>query len=180
METRIDFIAEMLKEAEARDEERRVEMDRIKADTMLCAIAVLEAQMNQVQELCDRELKLIEEYRARELARLDKKRSWLAFNLEGFTRSSGEKTVRLPHGTLKLRKGRDRVAVVAMEKFLEVGRRLGLIRKIPESEAPDVQAILRRIQTTGEIPDGVEYIPAETRFSYTINGGSNEPEEREQ
>jgi len=54
---------------------------------MLSAIAVLEGQMNEVQDLCDREVKLIEEYRARELARLDKKRSWLLFNLEGFTRS---------------------------------------------------------------------------------------------
>jgi len=43
------------------------------------------------------------------------------------------------------------VAVVAMEKFLEVGRKLGLIRKVPESETPDVQAILRRIQTIGDI-----------------------------
>ena len=180
METRVDFISEMLAESEARDEQIKVVVDRLRADAMLSAIAVLEGQMNEVQDLCDREVKLIEEYRARELARLDKKRSWLLFNLEGFTRSSREKTIRLPHGTLKLRKGRDRVAVVAMEKFLDVGRKLGLIRKVPESETPDVQAILRRIQTTGDIPDGVEYILGEIRFSYTTNGGSDEPEEREQ
>ncbi len=180
METRIDFIAAMLAESEARDQDRKVEMDRIRADAMLSAIAVIEGQMTEVQDLCDKELKLIEEYRAREFARLDKKSSWLTFNLEGFTKSSGEKTIRLPHGTLKLRKGRGRVAVVVMERFLEVGRKLGLIRRIPESEAPDLQAILRRIQTTGEIPEGVEYIPAEIRFSYTTNGGTNEPEEREQ
>ena len=179
METRVDFIAEMLKESEARDEERKIEMDRLRADEMLAAIAVLEGQMREVQELCEKEAKLIEEYRARELARIDKKRSWLLFNLEGFTRSSGNKTIRLPHGTLKLRKCRDRVVVVAVEKFLEVGRMLGLIRKIPAFEAPDVQAILHRIQTTGDIPDGVEYIPGEIHFSYTINGGSDEPEERE-
>ena len=97
METRVDFISEMLAESEARDEQIKVEMDRLRADAMLSAIAVLEGQMNEVQDLCDREVKLIEEYRARELARLDKKRSWLLFNLEGFTRSSTEKTIRLPH-----------------------------------------------------------------------------------
>jgi hypothetical protein len=178
-EARLDFIEELLRESEAADATMRVEMDRLRADQMLSAVSVLEDQMQDANDLVDKELRLLEEYRSLELARLDKKRSWLLFNLEAFARSTGEKTARFPHGTLKLRKGRDRVAVVAIEKFLEVGPKLGLVRTVPETITPDIQAVLQHIKRTGEIPPGVEYIPAETRFSYSVNGGNDESE-REQ
>jgi hypothetical protein len=177
---RPDFIEELLLQAEQADATKRIEMDQLRADQILSAIGKLEEGMAEVNQLCDKEIKLIEEYRANELARLDKKRSWLAFNLEGFMRTTGDKTLRLPHGTLKLRKGRDRVAVIAMEQFLKIGQKLGLVRTVPESVVPDAQAILQRIKTTGDIPDGVQYIPAEVRFSYTTNGGKDEPAERDE
>jgi hypothetical protein len=99
------------------------------------------------------------------------------WNLEQFMRSTGEKTIRLPRGVLKIRKGRDRVAVVAMELFLKAGQKLGLLRTIPESYSPDVQAILDHVKRTGEIPEGVEFIPAENRFSYTTKGENDEREQ---
>lgn len=178
---RPDFIEELLLQAEQADQEKKIEVDRLRADQLLAAIAVLENQMADVNDLVDKEVRLLEEYRSIELSRLEKKQSWLVFNLDGFMRTSGEKTIRLPHGILKLRKGKDRVAVVAMEKFLAIGKKLGLVRTVPESAAPDIQAILSRIKTTGEIPDGVQFIPAETRFSYTTNGGhADDTEQREQ
>jgi hypothetical protein len=180
MEQRIDFIEELLQQADTADQQKKIEMDRLRADQLLAAIKVLEDQMSDVNELVDKEIKILEEYRANELARLDKKRSWLAFNLEGFMRASGEKTIRLPHGVLTVRKGKDRVAVVAIEKFLAIGKKLGLVRTVPESFAPDVKAILARIKTTGEIPEGVEFIPAEIRFSYTTNGGKDDAEQRDE
>jgi hypothetical protein len=170
MTERIDFIEELLQEAEIADQEKRIEMDRLRADQLLAAVSVLEEQMANVNDLVDKEIRLLEEYRSNELSRLHKKRSWLLFNLEAFARSSGEKTLRLPHGTLKMRKGRDKVAVVAMEDFLKVAGKLGLVRSVPESITPDNQAILNRIRATGDIPPGVEYFPAETKFTYTTKG----------
>jgi hypothetical protein len=135
--------------------------------------------MEEVNELVEREIRLLEEYRSNELARLDKKRSWLVFNLEAFARSTGEKTLRLPHGVLKLRKGRDRVAVVAMEEFLKIAAKLKLLRTVPESYSPDLQVIVDHIKRTGDVPQGVEFIPAEIKFSYTTNGGGNEQQSSE-
>ena len=176
MEERIDFIEELLLQAEQADQERKIEMDRLRADQILAAIGTLEEGMAGVNDLCDKELKLIEEYRANEMARVDKKRSWLVFNLEGFMRSSGEKTLNLPHGRLKLRKGKDRIAVVAMEQFLKVGQKLGLLRKVPESVTPDLQAILNHVHSTGEIPPGIQVIPADVKFTYSTNGSNDESE----
>jgi len=179
VEQRIDLIEELLLQAEQADQEKKIEMDRLRADQILAAISKLEEGMVDVNELCDKEIKLVEEYRANELARLDKKRSWLVFNLDGFMRSTGEKTLRLPHGSLKLRKGRDKVAVVALDEFLKIGPRLKLVRSVPEQVTPDIQAIINHIKTTGEIPAGVQFIPADTRFSYTTNGGRTDDTERE-
>ena len=176
MDERIDFIEELLLQAEMAEQEKKIEMDRLRADQILAAISKVEEGMAGVNGLCDKEVKLIEEYRANELSRLDKKRSWLVFNLDGFMRSTGEKTLRLPHGSLKLRKGRDKVAVVALEEFLKIGPKLKLVRSVPEQITPDIQAIISHIKTTGEIPAGVEFIPADTRFSYTTNGGPDDAE----
>jgi hypothetical protein len=170
MTERIDFIAELLRESELAEQETKIEMDRLRADQLLAAVAVLEEQMASANDLVDKEVRLLEEYRSNELNRLDKQRSWLLHNLEAFARSSGEKTMRLPHGILKMRKGREKVSVVQMEAFLKVAGKLGLVRSVPESITPDNQAILNRIKATGDIPPGVEYFPAETRFSYIIKG----------
>jgi hypothetical protein len=179
VEQRIDFIEELLLQAELADQEKRIEMDRLRADQILAAISKLEEGMAEVNDLCEKELNLIEEYRANEVARLDKKRSWLVFNLDGFMRSTGEKTLRLPHGALKLRKGRDKVAVVALDEFLKIGPKLKLVRSVPEQVTPDIQAIVNHIKTTGEIPPGVQFIPADVRFSYITNGGKADDTERE-
>ena len=180
-EQRIDFIEELLLQAEQADQEKKIEMDRLRADQILAAIGKLEEGMAEVNDLCDKEIKLIEEYRANEFVRLDKKRSWLTFNLEGFMRATGEKTLRLPHGTLKLRRGKDRIAVIAMEQFLKVGQKLGLLKKVPESFSPDLQAILNHVHSTGEVPPGIEVIPAEVKFTYRTNGGNgDDTEQRDQ
>ncbi|HTY39352.1 MAG TPA: host-nuclease inhibitor Gam family protein [Bacteroidota bacterium] len=176
---RPDFIEELLLEAEQADLEKRISMDRLRADQLLFAVAELESQMFEVNELVDKETKLLEGYRSNELSRLEKKRSWLVFNLDGFMRSTGQKTVRLPHGELRLRKSKDRIVVVALDKFLEIGKRLGLVRTVPESVSPDIQAVLNRIKTTGEIPQGIEFIPGEAKFSYNTNGGNDAEREAE-
>jgi hypothetical protein len=175
-----DFIEELLAESAIADANKRIEVNKLRADQLLMAVSTLDTEMADVHKLADDEIQLIENYRAKELARLDKKRSWLLWNLEQFMRSTSEKTIRLPHGTLKVRKGRDRVAIVAMEKFLSVANKLGLLRKVPEAYNPDNSAILDYVKKTGEIPAGVEYIPAGSKFTYsTIIGESDDTDERE-
>ena len=71
-------------ESETADTAYAAEMNSLRADQMLSAVAVLEDQMADVNDLVDKEMQLLEEYRSSELARLDKKRSWLVFNLEGY------------------------------------------------------------------------------------------------
>ena len=168
------FIEELLLQAEQRAEKEKIEVDKLRADQMLSAIGTLEKQMNDVVELVNAEVALLENYRVQELSRLEKKLSWLAFNLDSYARSTGEKTVRLPHGILKLRKGRDRIVITSMEEFLKNPGNSNLLKQIPESFQPDMDAIGNYFKRTGgKVPDGCEFIPGEVTFTYTTTEQSN-------
>jgi len=166
------FIDELLAEAEIKEKEERVEMSRLRADQILAALSVLEQNAADVNKLCDTEISIIEEYRATELHKLEKKASWLAYQLEQFIRSTDEKTINLPHGTIRLRLGRDKAEITDPEKFMRVAAARGLLRSIPESFEPDMQKVVTYLKQNNGLA-GAALIPAQTKFYYTIKGINN-------
>ena len=178
------FIEELLRDAETKEANEKIEIDKLRADQLLTAIGLLEHEMTEANELVEKEIALLEEYRSKELSRVDKKLSWLTFQLEQFMRSSSEKTIRLPHGVLKLRKGRHRIVIADMDKFLERAGKRGLLKQVPESFVPDMQAISEYHKKTKALPDGCQLIPGDTRFSYSTtmedkNDGTTDSDEAE-
>ncbi len=172
------FIEELLLESEQKEKQQHLEMNRLKADQVLSALAVLEQKAAEVNQLADQEIKIVEDYRQAELQRIEKQASWLAWNLEQFMRRTnrddpGCKSIALPHGSLKLRLGRDKVEVTDLAKFVPVGEKKGLLRQVPESFEPDLQKIASYIKATGVILPGVVVTPASTKFSYTTLKGNN-------
>jgi hypothetical protein len=94
-------------------------------------------------------------------------------------RASGEKTVNLPHGSMKLRLGRDKVEITDLQQFLNNKSNQKFLKVIPESYQPDTQEIVKYVKRTGDLPDGVNLIPAETKFSYTtIRSNTNGKDEQ--
>jgi len=171
---------ELLLEAERAEEKRRVELDRLRADQFLSAIASLEQRISEINELADSEIRLIEEYRNTELTKIQKKTSWFSWNLEQYIRSSGEKTINLPHGCIKLRLGRDKVNIVDLQQFLKDSTNQKFLKIVPESYQPDILAIQEYIKTTGHVPDGIELKTAESKFFYlTKRSNENGKEQRE-
>ena len=161
------FIEELLLAAEQKDTTERIELDKLRADQLLTAIGLLEHEMTEVNELVEKEISLLEEYRSKELSRVDKQLSWLTFQLEQYMRSTAEKTIRLPHGVVKLRKCRDRIVIAEMDKFLERAGMRGLLKQVPESFVPDMQAISEYHKKTKAVPDGCQLIPGDSKFSYS-------------
>lgn len=165
------FIDELLAEAEVKDKEQLLQMNRLRADQMLAALMVLEQQAEDVNKLADDETAIIETYRTIELGKIEKKMSWLEYNLEQFIRSTKDKTINLPHGALRLRMGRDKIEITDMEKFIPVAERKGLLKHIPESFEPDMQKVLAYVRQGGILPPGASLTPAQSRFSYTTLKG---------
>ncbi|MGA2624476.1 MAG: host-nuclease inhibitor Gam family protein [Bacteroidota bacterium] len=171
------FMDELLAEAEIKEKEDRLEMSRLRADQVLAALAVLEKKAAEVNDLADEEAKLVEEFRESELQKIEKKASWLAWQLEGFIRSMNQqdpscKSIALPHGVLKLRLGRDKIEITNMETFVELAEKRGLLKTIPESFEPDMQKTLAYVKQNGFLA-GVTLIPAQSKFSYTTKGNGN-------
>jgi hypothetical protein len=164
------FIDELIAESEVRDEKFRIEMNKLRADQCLAAIAILEDKAEDVNALADSEIHLIEEYRQTELAKLNKRISWLEFNLEIYMRSTNEKSLALPHGELKLRLGRPKLEITNLDLFKPVAEKKGLLRSIAE---PDLLKIHAYLKNTNISLPGLAVTPAQVRFSYKTKGRKN-------
>ena len=170
------FIDELLAEAEVKEKEERIQLSRLKADQILATLAVLEQSADNINKLADDEISIIEEYRATELQKIEKKASWLAYQLEQFIRSTDEKTINLPHGSIKLRLGRDKIEIVNMDEFIPFAQRKNLLKQIPESFEPDLAKLREYLLRNKFAPPGVVTTPASTKFSYTTKGEKRDGE----
>ncbi len=175
------FIEEILQESEVREDARRLEMTKLRADQILAAMSLLEKKADDVNKLADEEIKLVEAFRQGELQKLEKQASWLSYQLESYMRSVNQqdptcKSLALPHGTLKLRQGRDKVEITDLDRFMKIADKRGLLRKVPESAEPDLQKVLAYVRQYGFL-SGVTLVPGSVKFTYQTKGGSNGKEE---
>lgn len=172
----MNFLDELLAEVEEKQAAHKLECDRLKADQLLQLAAKLEDELAGVNKLADDEVALIEGYRQSETARLQRKLDFIAWQLQQFAQGTGEKTIRLVRGVLKMRQGRDRCEISDESAFLKVAGRLGLLRTVPAESKPDLTSLVSYVKRTGEVPPGVNYIPGQVRFSYSLtrNGGADD------
>lgn len=172
------WLQELLDAAEETEQQRIIEFNKIKADQALAAIAVLESKIDDVNHTADVEIRLMEEWNMNEVGKLQKQIAWLAFNLEKYLQTTGEKTLTLAHGKIQLRMGRDKVEVVDMDRFMTIGQRLGLIRVTPAKTEPDLLAIATYTKLNGKPPAGVMLTPGQPKFSYKTKGTNDVNTER--
>ena len=94
-------------------------------------------------------------------------------------KTTGEKTISLPHGQIKYLMGRDKVEVVDLPKFMPMGQKLGLVRVTPAKTEPDLLAISAYIKLNNNKPPvGVMLTPAQPKFSYKTKGTNDVNNER--
>jgi phage host-nuclease inhibitor protein Gam len=175
------WLQELLDNSEAADDKRLLEMNKVKADQALAAIAVIEDKIAEIDQIAQQEIDLVTGWKNSEEAKLQNKISWLCFNLERFLRSTGEITINLSKGAIKFRKSRDKIDILDEQKFLPIAKRLGLIRHIEAKDEPDLNAIRAYLKTNGNRPlPGLVLTIGTPTFSYTTikKGSSNGESER--
>lgn len=166
-----DFIDELLKEAE----EKEQKLSREFADLMLIEISQLEKQIQINFEQAAREREIIKNWALSRNSSLASRIEFLSKKLELFIKETGEKTVNLPNGILKMHKKPDRVEVEDLELFLKNARPEWLT-VIPEQVKPSLVAIKNHIKTR-PTPKGVKVVEGEVEFSYILNGAEDGKEE---
>jgi len=165
-EARMNFLDELLKEAEEADEKKRIQMSKVRCDQVLQSIAVLEGKVDEVNNIAEQEQKIITDWQQSENAKLERQISWLAKQCEEYIRSTGDKTIQLPHGKLSLRAGKAKVSIVDEAAFMKIAEKKGLVRVKPEEKLPDLLKIHEFIRVNRFPPAGVSYMPATVNFSF--------------
>jgi len=166
-----NFIDELLREAE----EKEQKLSREFADLMLIEISQLEKQIQSNFEQAAREREIIQNWALSRNSSLASRLDFLSKKLEAFIKETGEKTINLPNGILKMHKKPDKVEVENLELFLK-NARPQWITVIPEQVKPNLVAIKNHIKTR-PIPKGVKVIEGEVEFSYKLNGVEDGKEE---
>jgi hypothetical protein len=166
-----DFIDELLREAE----EKEQRLSREFADLMLIEISQLEKQIQSNFEQAAREREIIKNWSLKINSKLVSKIEFLSKKLEVFIKETGEKTINLPNGILKMYKKPDRVEVEDLELFLKNARPEWLT-VVPEQVKPNLISIKNHIRTR-PTPKGVKVIEGEVEFSFKLNGVEDGKEE---
>jgi hypothetical protein len=158
-----DFIEEILAEAEQVELQQRAGY----YDLVLAEIRDIEQQITAIHEQAECEVALIKDWELRRCLQFQERIAFMARKLEAFIRETGQKTMDLPHGVLKIRKAPDKVEIADLAVFLQHARS-ELLSIVPENIKPDLPRIKEYIKRTGEIPDGVQFIQGSDAFTYKL------------
>lgn len=166
-----NFLDEILKEAEEKEQKLSMEF----ADLTLIEISQLEKQIQSNFEQAAREREIIKNWSLKINSTLVSRIEFLSKKLEVFIKETGEKTINLPNGILKMHKKPDKIEIEDLELFLKNARPEWLT-VIPEQAKPNLMAIKSHIRTR-PIPKGIKVIEGEVEFSYKLNGVEDGKEE---
>jgi phage host-nuclease inhibitor protein Gam len=176
------WLQELLDQAEIAEKDHLLAMNKIRCDQALAAIAVIENKIDEINQIAEQEIGLVTSWEEAETMKLQKKINWLSFNLEKFIRGTGDSTITLAHGSIKLRKSRDQISVIDLLKFTIIGKRHGLLRHVDAKDEVDMNSLRAFIKVNGgKPPAGVILTPGQPTFSYSTTnkkGSANGESER--
>lgn len=151
------------------------------ADSLLWEIAQLEHEIALNDESADFQIRRINLWREHQNDKLQKqidRKKGLLFNL---MQHSGKRTEQLSNGTIKLRKQQPEIIVDESQFDFSDHR---FVRIIPEKRKPDLRAIRKHLNETGELLPGVDVNFRPDKLTYEIadhlknHGGNHEQHER--
>ena len=151
------------------------------ADSLLWEIAQLEREIALNNEAADFQIRRINLWREHQNNKLQlqiERKKELLFNL---MQHSGKRTEHLSNGTIKLRKQQPEITVDESQFDFSDHR---FVRIIPEKKKPDLRAIRKHLNETGELLPGVNVSFRPDKLTYEIadhlnnHGGNHEQYER--
>jgi hypothetical protein len=134
----------------------------------LWRIKYLEDEIGQYKSTAEKLMQEIENWFKSKNKQKQSQIDFLSGRMEEYLRTREIKSMSLPAGIVGLRRQPDKVEVTNAELFYEKAD-AGLIRKIPETQEPDLKKIKEQIKLTGDVPDGVDVVSQESKFYYKLN-----------
>ena len=144
---------------------------RLQADGALWQLSQLEDERREIESLAQHEIEHIQRWQEQETARLAQRIQLFSSSLEAFLKREGHKSLRLPHGELKLRKAPDTLQID--EETFDWTQE-AFVRIVPEQRKPDVAKLKKHLKATGELLPGVQWQPGTARFSFVATSSRKE------
>ena len=133
------------------------------ADYLLGKVAELDKQIAEINESTEIQVNRINQWRESRINSIEKQKQYFIPSLHAFIQQSGKRTIKLVNGNINLRKLQPKLEIIDEEiipnQFI----------KIREVSTIDKSGIKAHIKSTGEIPDGVDYIKQDDKFGYKVN-----------
>ena len=170
METQLWIEDEELDAIPENEEEVPSDINAHEAERQLVALGHLERDLKAHEDHARAEIERIERWLAEKSRKLNRAIAWRKKVLRWFLTASGQKTLKLVNGTLRIRPGRESVSVIDEDAFLAWASTHNpeLIRVKKEA---DRKAIAAYVKTTGELPDGVNLERSDRSFTVTTATG---------
>lgn len=156
------FIDDLIKEAEEKAEMRTAAY----YDILLLEIGNLQDRIADNFSEVEKEIELINRFALSRNATIQNKIDWLSKKLEAYIKEKGEKTIDMPHGTLKMHKRQDKIEITDLDLFLKHAKK-EMLSIVPEQWKPDLTKIKSFVKM-GSVPKGVNVIGGDVEFSYKI------------
>lgn len=138
------------------------------ADRRLRSIRYWQGELDKVEALAEAEMQRVEAWLAKHEVRIRKRIHWNRDALQIYLWGTDQKTIDLPSGKLKRRKGRERIDIVLEETFLQWAEHNKMEDMIRIKRSPDKKAVAAYVKESGEEPPGVELNVSEDTFSVDI------------
>jgi len=144
-------------------EEVREAKSMADADYLLGKVAELDKQIDEIDESADIQMQRIREWQESRIASIEKQKQYFLPSLHAYILSTEKKTVKLVNGVLSIRKRQPKLEIIDEEiipnQFINV----------KEVSSIDKSGIKAHIKSTGEIPEGVDYIQQDDKFGYKVS-----------
>lgn len=155
-------------------------VQELQADYLLEKLADEQAALDHLREFTDRRIQMIRDHAESERLKIMRRVEYLETRIrmcvptdpEQFQRAYGKKSIRLPHGTLGYRSGREKVEVCDITRAVQWAKANGV--EVIVSEQVHKPALADALKKTGEIPDpeecGFALVRAEDAFYVKVGG----------
>ncbi|MBC8303181.1 MAG: host-nuclease inhibitor Gam family protein [Pelagibacterales bacterium] len=131
-------------------------------DYILGKVSTFDAEIEEIEQSAETQINRINEWKELRINSIEKQKEYYIPSLHAFIQQSGKRTIKLVNGNINLRKRQPKLEIVDEEiipnQFI----------KIREVSTIDKSGIKAHIKSTGEIPEGVDYVEQDDKFGYKL------------
>jgi len=131
-------------------------------DYILGKVASFDAEIAEIEESASTQIERVKQWEESRINSIEKQKQHFLPSLHAFIQQSGKRTIKLVNGDINLRKLQPKLEIIDDEiippQFI----------KVREVSSIDKTGIKAHIKSTGEIPEGVDYIQQDDKFGYKV------------